>query len=97
MSSIDDRPAFLSLAALVPAEFREWPLGAWDIGEQEAALAALVEAIIDSGTVTSDSARAQITALAQHWGCWESLRDTLAKCSRDTQEPEISKGDPGKC
>lgn len=94
MSSIDDRPAFLSLATLVPAEFREWPLGAWDIGEQEAALAALVEAIIDSGTVTSDSARAQITALAQRWGCWESLRDALARCPRDTQKPETSKGGP---
>jgi len=90
VKSIDDRPAFLSLAALVPDEFREWPLGAWDIGEQEAALAALVEAITNSGTVTSDSDRAQITALAQRWGCWEPLRDALAKCPRDTQEPEIS-------
>jgi hypothetical protein len=94
VNSIDDRPVFLALAALVPAELREWPLGAWDIGEQEAALAALVEAIIDSGTMTSDSDRAQITALARRWDCWESLQDALAKCPRAARAPEISEDAP---
>ena len=87
MSSVADRPVFLSLLSLVPAEFREWPLGAWDIGEQEAALTDLVRAITDSGAVTSDFDRAQVAVLAESWGCWASLRGALAECPRDAHAP----------
>ena len=88
MSSVADRPVFLSLLSLVPGEFHEWPRGAWDIGEQEAALTGLVKAIADSGTVTSDFDRAQIAVLAERWGCWTTLRGALAECPRDTHAPQ---------
>jgi hypothetical protein len=79
---------FLSLLSLVPAEFHEWPLGAWDIGEQEAALTGLVKAITDSDTVTSDFDRAQIAVLAERWDYWASLQGALAECPRDAHAPQ---------
>jgi hypothetical protein len=74
-----------------------WPLGAWDIGEQEGALTALVQAITDSGTITSDFDRARIAVLAESWDCWTSLRDALAECPRDpraSQALAIIEGTP---
>jgi hypothetical protein len=48
-----------SRLSLVPTEFHKWPLGAWDIGEQEAALTDLVKAITDSDTVPTPRRKAE--------------------------------------
>ncbi|MEV6103764.1 hypothetical protein AB0M28_03490 [Streptomyces sp. NPDC051940] len=72
-TSIEQRPVFLALVSLLPAERAEWPLDAWDIGEQEAAVTALTEALEETGTAVTGRQRARLAAVAESWGQWENL------------------------
>jgi hypothetical protein len=80
--SISDRPAFDRLLTLLPLDLREAPGGMWDIGEQEGAMAVLVDALAETRTVVDGVARARIAAMAERCGCWDAVRGTLAACMR---------------
>lgn len=86
-SSQQDRPEFHALLGLLPADLRDEPAEAWDIGEQEGALATLVKVLADADIAVHDVERARIAVLCEAWGCWEALCDPLAECRRDERTP----------
>lgn len=86
-SSRQNRPTFYALVGLLPPDRRDESASAWDIGEQEGALAELIEALAASGTALDDISRARIAVLAEEWGCWDALRGSLASCARLESEP----------
>lgn len=87
---LDERGEFHALSAPLPADLREELTGFWDIGEQEAALAALISALTEADAPLTDAARGRIAVLAESWGCWEALGAALAACRRNEQAPETA-------
>jgi hypothetical protein len=82
----DDAVIWNRLAALLPeAEAREVK-DCWDIGEQEAGLGLLVSGILGHQVPISETARAQISVLAETWGEREALTPQILQC-RDEGRP----------
>ncbi|MGW4291170.1 hypothetical protein ACWEIK_30045 [Streptomyces sp. NPDC004673] len=79
----DETVIWNRLAALLPEaeaqEVKDW----WDIGEQEAGLGLLVSGILGHKVLISETARAQISVLAETWGEREALTPQILQCRDD--------------
>ncbi|MET8983589.1 hypothetical protein ABZX85_49320 [Streptomyces sp. NPDC004539] len=76
----DDAVIWNQFTVLLPeAEAREVK-DCWDIGEQEAGLGLLVSGIVGHRVPISETARAQISVLAEIWGERETLTPKILQC-----------------
>lgn len=82
----DDAVLWNQLAALLPEAEAQEVKDCWDIGEQEAGLGLLVAGILGHQVRISETARAQISVLAETWGEREALTPQILKC-RDAGTP----------
>lgn len=79
-TSLQDRPRFAALVSLATESAAAAALEAWDIGEQEAALSNLVDALLHADIAVSEQVRGQLAVLAEAWGVWEAVSDRIAGC-----------------
>ncbi|MFE5407188.1 hypothetical protein ACFQ9Z_39180 [Streptomyces sp. NPDC056580] len=79
----DDAIIWNRLAALLPEAEAQEVKDCWDIGEQEAGLGLLVSGILGHQVPISETAKAQISVLAETWGERESLTPQILQCRDD--------------
>jgi hypothetical protein len=72
-----------ALAALLPPDKAAGVVDFVMIGEQEGAIATLVEGLLESGVPTADNVRAEIAVLAEVWGTWNGVEDDVRRCAPD--------------
>lgn len=82
----DDAVLWNQLAALLPEAEAQEVKDCWDIGEQEAGLGLLAAGILAHQVRISETARAQISMLAETWGEREVLTPQILQC-RDAGIP----------
>ncbi len=93
----DDAAIWNQLAALLPAAEGQEVKDCWDIGEQEAGLGLLVSGILGHQVAISETARAQISVLAETWGEREILTPRILQCRDDGTSGHLKliEGDEG--
>jgi hypothetical protein len=79
----DGRDWFVSLTSHLPdlpAEGQQEvpPLEAWDIGEQEGAIEALINELLRLGMAVTERDRGQLAGLAEHWGTWPTVAGRIS-------------------
>ncbi|MFD8260087.1 hypothetical protein ACFV19_14360 [Streptomyces griseoluteus] len=79
----DDAVIWNRLAALLPEAEAQEVKDCWEIGEQEAGLGLLVSGILGHEVPISETARAQISVLAESWGEREALTPQILQCRDD--------------
>ncbi|MEU0031167.1 hypothetical protein [Streptomyces sp. NPDC006335] len=79
----DDAVIWNWLAAFLPEAEAQQVKDCWDIGEQEAGLGLLVSGLLDHRVPISETARAQISVLAEIWGERETLTPRILQCRND--------------
>jgi hypothetical protein len=79
----DDVVVWNRLAALLPEAEAQEMKDCWDIGEQEAGLGLLVSGLLAHQLPISETARAQISVLAETWGERELLTPRSLQCRGD--------------
>ncbi|MEU7429140.1 hypothetical protein [Streptomyces sp. NPDC040750] len=79
----DDAVNWNRVAALLPETEAKGVKDCWAIGEQEAGLDLLVSGILGHQVAISETARSQISVLAETWGEREALTPRILQCRDD--------------
>ncbi|OIJ94893.1 hypothetical protein BIV25_21115 [Streptomyces sp. MUSC 14] len=77
------------LAALLPEAEAQEMRDCWDIGEQEAGLGLLVAGLLAHQLPISETARAQISVLAETWGERELRTPQILRCRGDDARTQL--------
>ncbi len=84
--SVQDRPRFAALSSLLSAPEAATALELWDIGEQESAIAGLVDVLLHEHVRLTERSRGQLAVLAETWGVWDSVGDRIGACEATGEE-----------
>ncbi|MFD8143904.1 hypothetical protein [Streptomyces sp. NPDC059708] len=80
---IDEAEVWDRFAALLPDADGDEVRVCWDIGEQEAGIEYLVDALLRYGVRIGEDTRAEISVVAEEWGMRQAVAGRLVRCTGD--------------